>query len=77
MKIKTDDLRMLMDYLEKELVEEVDVISVAANFAVYAEFKDADNRDCQITLYDADMINKKPDLQKKMELQTRLKKETQ
>lgn len=77
MKIKTDDLRMLMDYLDKELVEDVDVTVVVANFAVYADFKDADNRECQITLYDADMINKTPSLQKKMELLTRIKKETQ
>ena len=38
MKIKIDDLKMLMDYLEKELVEEVDVTVVSANFATYFTF---------------------------------------
>lgn len=76
MKIKTDDLRMLMDYVEKELVEEIDITEVAANFAVYFTFSDADNRECEITLYEASR-NMRPDLMKKMQLLTRVKKETQ
>ncbi|NBW20199.1 MAG: hypothetical protein EBR82_70745 [Caulobacteraceae bacterium] len=76
MKIKTDDLRMLMDYVEKELAEEVDVTVVAANFAVYFEFTDAEERKCEITIYDA-MREMRPDLTKKMQLRTRLKKENQ
>lgn len=76
MKIKTDDLRMLMDYVEKELVEEVEITTVPANFAAYFTFHDADNRECEITLYDS-MRDMRPDLMKKMQLKTRLKKETQ
>lgn len=76
MKIKTDDLRMLLDYLEKELVEEADVTEVSANFAVYFTFTDAEGRECEITLYDS-MRQMKPDLMKKMQLSTRVKKETQ
>jgi len=76
MKIKTDDLRMLMDYLEKELSEEVDITVVASNFAVYFEFTDSEERQCEITLYDA-MREMRPDLTKKMQLRTRIKKENQ
>jgi hypothetical protein len=76
MKIKTDDLKMLLDYMEKELVEEVDITIVAANFAVYFSFTDADERECEITLYDS-MRDMRPDLMKKMQLKTRLKKENQ
>lgn len=76
MKIKTDDLRMLMDYLEKELVDEVEISEVAANFAVYFSFTDADNRECEITLYEA-LRDMRPDLMKKMQLLTRVKKENQ
>jgi len=76
MKIKIDDLKMLMDYLEKELVEEVDVTVVSANFATYFTFTDADGRECEITLYDS-LRDMRPDLMKKMQLKTRLKKETQ
>lgn len=76
MKIKSEDLKMLLDYLEKELVEEVEITEVAANFAVYFTFTDADNRECEITLYDA-MRQMRPDLMKKMQLLTRVKKENQ
>jgi hypothetical protein len=73
MKIKTDDLRMLMDYMEKELVEEVDISEVAANFAIYATFSDIEWRECEITLYDS-IRDMRPDLTKKMQLRTRIKK---
>jgi hypothetical protein len=76
MKIRTEDLKMLMDYLDKELVEEIDVTLVSANFATYFTFTDIDGRECEITLYDA-MRDMRPDLMKKMQLKTRLKKETQ
>jgi hypothetical protein len=76
MRIRTDDLRMLMDYLDKELVEEVEVRVVPANFAAYFTFSDLDGRECEITLYAA-MRDMRPDLMKKMQLKTRLKKETQ
>lgn len=76
MKIKADDLKMLLDYLEKELVEETEVTQVNANFEVYFTFTDADGRECEITLYDS-MREMKPQLMKKMQLITRLKKETQ
>jgi hypothetical protein len=73
MKIKTDDLRMLMDYMEKELVEEVDISEVASNFAIYATFSDIEGRECEITLYDS-IRDMRPDLTKKMQLRTRIKK---
>jgi hypothetical protein len=76
MRIRTEDLKMLMDYLDKELVEEIDVTLVSANFATYCTFTDLDGRECEITLYDA-MRDMRPDLMKKMQLKTRLKKETQ
>lgn len=65
---------MLMDYLEKELVEEVDVSIVEANFAAYVTFKDLESRECEITLYDS-MREMLPDLTKKMQLHTRLKED--
>jgi len=76
MRIKAEDIKMLMDYLEKELVDEVQITEVSANFAVYFEFTDLEGRQCEITLYDA-MREMRPDLMKKMQLKTRLKKEDQ
>lgn len=76
MKTKTDDIRMLLDYLEKELVEEVEINQVNANFATYFTFTDIEGRECEITLYDA-MRQLRPDLMKKMQLISRVKKENQ
>jgi hypothetical protein len=73
MKVKIDDLRSLMEYVERELVEEIDIEVVNANFAMYFTFKDAENRECEVTIYDS-MREMKPDLTKKMQLNTRLKK---
>lgn len=75
MKIKTDDIRMLLEYLDRELVEEVDITEVAANFAIYCTFFDVETRECEITLYDR-IRERSPDLMKKMQLKTRIKKET-
>jgi len=74
MRLKTDDLKMLLDYAEKELVEFIDVEVVHANFAAYFTFKDAEDRECEVTLYDS-MREMPPDLTKKMQLKTRIKKE--
>ena len=76
MRIKADDLRMLMEYVDKELVEHVDITVVATNFGVYFEFRDADDRECEIALYEENM-GKPPQLTKKMQLLTRIKKEDQ
>lgn len=76
MRVKTEDLKMLMDYLDKELVESAELTIVEANFAAYVTFKDIEGRECEITLYDS-MRDMPPDLMKKMQLHTRLKKETQ
>lgn len=65
-----------MDYLDKEYVEVVDVMIVESNFASYFTFNDAEARECEITIYDS-MREMEPDLTKKMQLKTRLKKETQ
>lgn len=74
MRIKADDLRMLMDYIDRELVEHVDVTVVTNNFGVYFEFRDADERECEIALYEVSM-GKPPQLTKKMQLHTRIKKD--
>jgi len=73
MRLKTDDLKMLMDYMEKELVTEVEVEVVSANFATHFTFKDDEDRECVVTIY-ASMREMPPDLTKKMQLQTRIKK---
>ena len=73
MRIKTEDLRKLMDYLDKEYVEVVDMLIVDSNYASYFTFNDAEARECEITIYDA-MRQMEPDLTKKMQLNTRLKK---
>jgi hypothetical protein len=73
MRIKADDLRKLMDYLDKECVEFVDILVVDSNFASYFTFNDAEERECEITIYDS-MREMEPDLTKKMQLKTRLKK---
>ncbi|NBW11483.1 MAG: hypothetical protein EBR82_25980 [Caulobacteraceae bacterium] len=76
MKIKTDDLRMLMEYADKEFVEEVDVTLVSNNFAVYFAFTDAEGRECEIAVFDKYLHDKPAQLTKKMELKTRTKKES-
>lgn len=75
MRIKTEDLELLLWYLRKEKVSNVSVTQVNQNFEVFFEFKDADNRDCEIVLYDADLMNKAVRLKKEMDLETRLEKE--
>lgn len=75
MKIQAKDLMMVQQYVDKELVEYVTITIVDKNFAVHFDFNDAENRECTIICYDS-LINKEPDLIKKMQLQTRLKKET-
>jgi len=64
---------MLMEYLDKEYVEQVDLTIVESNFAAYVNFHDSEARECEITIYDS-MREMKPDLTKKMQLNTRLKK---
>lgn len=74
MKISATDIAMLNAYLERELVEQVQVTVVDKNFAVHFDFTDAEGRECTVIAYDK-LINRKPDLIKKMELETRIKKE--
>lgn len=75
MKIAAKDIAMLQEYLERELVEQVNVTTVDKNFAVHFDFADAENRECTVICYDV-LIDRQPDLIKKMQLQTRTKKET-
>lgn len=74
MKIAAKDITMLQEYLQRELVEQVDVTVVDKSFAVHFDFTDADNRECTVICYDV-LIDRQPDLIKKMQLQTRTKKE--
>lgn len=72
MKIKAEDIKMLTEYIERELVEQIDVTIVDKSFAVHYDFVDADGRECTIICYDA-LIGRQPDLIKKMQLHTRVK----
>lgn len=75
MKLKAQDLRMVSDYADKEGVQQIQVTLVDKNFEAHFEFVDAEGRECNIICYDV-FIQRVPDLIKKMQLQTRLKKET-
>ena len=75
MRLKTEDLELLLWYLRKEQVSNVAITQVNPNFEVFFEFKDADNRDCEIVLYDSELMNKPVRLKKEMDLETRLEKE--
>lgn len=75
MRLKTEDLELLLWYLRKEKVSNVAITQVNPNFEVFFEFKDADNRDCEIVLYDSELMNKPVRLKKEMDLETRLEKE--
>lgn len=71
--INADDLRQLIEYLDKEMVEQVDVIVISSSFSVHVDFKDQENRECTVIMYDA-MRKMKPDIVKKMQLNSRLKR---
>lgn len=75
MKVKTSDLELLLWYLQKEKVETASLTEVHQNFEVFFEFKDSENRDCEIVLYDCNLLNKPVRLKKEMDLETRLEKE--
>lgn len=75
MKIAASDIAMLQKYLEREDVEQVSVTTIDKNFAVHFDFVDAENRECTVICYDV-LLDRQPDLIKKMQLQTRTKKET-
>lgn len=74
MKIAAKDIAMLQEYLERELVELVDITVVDKSFAVHFDFKDSEDRECTVICYDA-LISREPDLIKKMQLHTRTKHE--
>lgn len=74
MRIKTEDLELLVWYLKKEQATHSNVTQVNLNFEVFFEFKDADGRDCEIVLYDSELMNKPVRLKKEMDLETRLEK---
>lgn len=74
MRIKAEDLELLLWYIKKEGVNHVDVTQVNQNFEVFFEFKDAEGRDCEITCYEMS-LQKPVKLTKKMDLETRLEKE--
>lgn len=75
MRIKTEDLELLLWYLKKEKVETTNLTEVDQNFEVFFEFKDSENRDCEIVIYDCNLMNKPVRLKKEMDLETRLEKE--
>lgn len=74
MRLKTEDLELLLWYLKKEKVSHVDVTQVNQNFEVFFEFKDSEGRDCEIACYEMSM-QKPVRLKKEMDLETRLEKE--
>lgn len=71
--IKADDLRQLIEYLDRELVEQVDINVISGSFSVHVDFKDQEGRECSVIMYDS-MREMKPDLVKKMQLNSRLKR---
>lgn len=72
-RVKTDDLRLFMDYVNKENPESVAISQGDDKFSIKFEFLDEESRECQVILY-MDSREMKPDLIKKMQLQTRIKK---
>jgi len=75
MRVKADDLELLLWYIKKEKTSHVSITQVSANFEVIFEFKDSENRDCEIVVYDCDILQKPVRLKKEMDLETRLEKE--
>lgn len=73
MKLKVSDLQLAMAYIEKEGTSYVDVTYPNTDVGVYFEFLDAENRLCEIKLYQSEM-NTAPSLTKTMKLYTRFKK---
>ena len=75
MKIRYDDLRQIMDYLDKEEVKNL-TITVGKPFSdrMLFTFEDLKGRSCEITLYSEELL-KYPSLTKTMELWTRLETE--
>lgn len=80
MKVKTDDLKQLLEYLDKELVEECELTFHTDSFSatsllheVSVKFNDIDKRICVITLFDS-LLKRAPRLSKTMDLASRLKK---
>lgn len=76
MRIKTEDLELLLWYLKKEKADHSTVNQVNANFEIFFEFKDLEGRDCEIVLYDTEMRARPARLKKEMDLETRLEKES-
>lgn len=72
-RVKTDDLRLLMDYVNRENPESVAISQGDDKFSIKFEFLDEKNRECQVIVY---LENRQmpPDLIKKMQLETRIKK---
>jgi len=77
MKLKLSDLKLLMQYLVKEGAEmvEIEIDRPIENGTVFS-FRDIENRECHIKLYDA-QFNITPELTKKMKLYTRFSKENE
>lgn len=61
MKIKVSDLRATVDYLEKEKVLDVEVVtsqgSALANICIDFHFVDADGAECAIKCYQTELGN--------------------
>jgi len=73
MRLKAEDLELLLWYVKKEQAPHVEVTQVSQNFEVIFEFKDAEQRDCEIIVYEMS-LQKPVRLVKAMDLETRLEK---
>jgi hypothetical protein len=75
MKIRYDDLRQTMEYLEREEVKNLSItVGKPVSDRILFEFEDLKGRQCSIELYSEELL-KYPSLTKKMELWTRLEHE--
>lgn len=75
MKIKTEHLEELMEYIRDEKPKDIDINPGENGFAVSFSFPDKENRDCKVIIYESTISNNQtPTLIKKMELKTRLPK---
>lgn len=72
MKIRYDDLRQIIAYLEKEEVRNLQItVGKPISDRILFEFEDLKGRECLITLYSEELLLY-PKLSKTMELHTRL-----
>ncbi len=75
MRIKTEDMELLMAYVDREMPVTIDVKYEGQSLNGYVSFtfQDQEDRECQVRIYH-DALNQRPDLIKSMKLDTRFKK---